>query len=221
MNLLKQYKGQLLITLILFIAILIMPFQDYTERTFSLDDIDYPEDSIGIVKKEGGLLTVPDNAGSITFSSKRYYFKKGTYEVTFDVRSHAEGNTIEIIDPLYVRPDNTAGKTLASSPIPTTGELVRMTFTVDEYTECVQFLVHTQSAAELASFYLMSQHGLYRDPYIYAALLLLASALLFIYRSRRKVRPEVLFLLGFAALWSCLPLSFTWLSAGHDLFFHY
>ena len=172
MNLLKQYKGQLLITLILFIAILIMPFQDYTERTFSLDDIDYPEDSIGIVKKEGGLLTVPDNAGSITFSSKRYYFKKGTYEVTFDVRSHAEGNTIEIIDPLYVRPDNTAGKTLASSPIPTTGELVRMTFTVDEYTECVQFLVHTQSAAELASFYLMSQHGLYRDPYIYAALLL-------------------------------------------------
>ena len=221
MNLLRQYKGQLLITLILFLVILFMPFQDYTERTFPLEEMNYPEDVIGLVQTENGLLCVPDNAGSVTLTSSRYYFKQGTYEITFDVRSHAEGNRVEVVDPLFVQPDNTSGKVLASAPIPTTGELVHLTFTVDEFSQCVQFLVHTESATEYASAYLMSQRGLYRDPYIYGGLLLFASALLFIYRTRRKVRPEVLVLLAFAAVWSCLPLCFTWLLQGHDLFFHY
>lgn len=221
MNLLRQYKGQFLITLILFLAILIMPFQDYTERTFLLDEMNYPEDSIGIVQSADGLMTVPDNAGSITLNSNRYYLKRGTYEVTFDVRAQAEGNTVEVCDPLYIQPDNTAGKTLALASVPTTGEMIRLTFSVEDYLECIEFRVHTESAAEFASIYLMSQRNLYLDPYIYAGLLLLASALLLIYRTRRKVRPEVLVLLAFAALWSCLPLCFTWLSNGHDLFFHY
>lgn len=221
MNFLRQYKGQFLITLILFLVILIMPFQDYTERTFLLDEMNYPEDSIGIVQSADGLMTVPDNAGSITLNSNRYYLKRGTYEVTFDVRAQAEGNTVEVCDPLYIQPDNTAGKTLALASVPTTGEMIRLTFSVEDYLECIEFRVHTESAAEFASIYLMSQRNLYLDPYIYAGLLLLASALLLIYRTRRKVRPEVLVLLTFAALWSCLPLCFTWLSNGHDLFFHY
>ena len=221
MNLLRQYKGQLLITLILFLVILLMPFQDYTERTFTLEEMNYPEDVIGLVKTENGLLCIPDHAGSVTLTSNRYYFKKGTYNITFDVRSHGEGNRIEVVDPLFIQPDNTSGKVLTSAPIPTTGELVHLTFSIDEYVQCVQFLVHTESATEYASAYLMSQYGLYRDPYIYAGLLLLASAALFVYRTRRRVRPEVLVLLAFAALWSCLPLCFTWLLNGHDLFFHY
>lgn len=221
MNFLRQYKGQILITLILFLAILIMPFQDYTERTFLPDEMNYPEESIGIVQSADGLMTVPDNAGSITLNSNRYYLKKGTYEVTFDVRSSAEGNTVEVCDPLYIHPDNTSGKTLSSAPIPATGEMIRLTFSIEDYLECIEFRIHTESAAEFASIYLMSQRNLYLDPYIYAGLLLLASALLFIYRTHRKVRPEVLVLLAFAAIWSCLPLCFTWLPKGHDLFFHY
>ena len=118
MNFLRQYKGQFLITLILFLVILIMPFQDYTERTFLLDEMNYPEDSIGIVQSADGLMTVPDNAGSITLNSNRYYLKRGTYEVTFDVRAQAEGNTVEVCDPLYIQPDNTAGKTLALASVP-------------------------------------------------------------------------------------------------------
>ena len=58
MNLLRQYKGQLLITLILFLVILLMPFQDYTERTFTLEEMNYPEDVIGLVKTENGLLCI-------------------------------------------------------------------------------------------------------------------------------------------------------------------
>ena len=103
MNLLRQYKGQLLITLILFLVILFMPFQDYTERTFPLEEMNYPEDVIGLVQTENGLLCVPDNAGSVTLTSSRYYFKQGTYEITFDVRSHAEGYRVEVVDPLFVQ----------------------------------------------------------------------------------------------------------------------
>lgn len=221
MKFFSQYKGQLFITLFLFLAILAMPFQDYMERTFTTDDMNYPEESIGIVTVSEGLMSVPDNAGSITLNSNHIYLKKGTYEVTFDVRSQTEGNTIDVCDSLLVNPDNTAGIVLASAPIPTNGELVRMSFTIDEYVKGVQFRVHSESPVQFASIYLLSQYGLYRDPWIYAALLLLASGLLLLYRTRRKTRPEVLILLTLAALWTSIPLCFPWLFQGHDMYFHY
>lgn len=221
MKILAQYKGQLLITLFLFLAILAMPFQDYMERTFTTNDMNYPEEAIGIVSVSEGLMSVPDNAGSILLNTNHIYLKKGTYEVTFDVRSQTEGNTIDVCDSLSVNPDNTPGQVLASSPIPVNGELVRMTFTVDDYVKGIQFRVHAKSATQFASIYLLSQYGLYRDPWIYAGLVLLASALLLFFRTRRNIRPEVLTLLGLAALWSSLPLCFPWLFQGHDMYFHY
>lgn len=221
MKLLTQYKGQLLITLLLFLVIWAMPFQDYMERTFTTDDMNYPEESIGIVSVSEGLMSVPDNAGSVMLNTGHIYLKKGTYEATFDVRSQAEGSTIDVCDSLSLNPDNTPGQVLASAPIPANGELVRLTFTVDEYVKGVQFRVHTKNAVQFASIYLLSQYGLYRDPWIYAGLVLLASALLLFYRTRRKIRPEVLTLLGLAALWSSLPLCFPWLFQGHDMYFHY
>ena len=98
MNLIRTCKGQLLLTLVLFLAILAMPFRDYTEREFSAENMNYPEDSIGIVSEEGGLLTVPDGAGHILLNSDDYYFKKGTYQVVFFVSSPAAGNTVEVYD---------------------------------------------------------------------------------------------------------------------------
>ena len=164
MKLLTQYKGQLLITLLLFLVIWAMPFQDYMERTFTTDDMNYPEESIGIVSVSEGLMSVPDNAGSVMLNTGHIYLKKGTYEATFDVRSQAEGSTIDVCDSLSLNPDNTPGQVLASAPIPANGELVRLTFTVDEYVKGVQFRVHTKNAVQFASIYLLSQYGLYRDP---------------------------------------------------------
>lgn len=221
MNLIRTCRGQLLLTLFLFLAILAMPFQDYMEREFSAKDMNYPEDSIGIVSEEGGVLTVPDGAGHIILNSNNLYFKKGTYQVVFFVTSPAEGNTVEIYDSLYLNPDNTSGRILAQADVPAGQESVALTFTVEDYISCVQFRVQTDSALTFTGISMLSQRGLYNDPYICAGLLLLGSGLLLVYRSRRKIRPEILLVLSFAAIWTSLPLCFPWLQMGHDLYFHY
>lgn len=221
MNLIRTCRGQLLLTLFLFLAILAMPFQDYMEREFSAKDMNYPEDSIGIVSEAGGLLTVPDGAGHITLNSNDFFFKKGTYKVVFFVNSPSEGNTVEIYDPLYLNPDNTSGRILAQADVAAGKDSVELTFTVDEYLSCVQFRVQTDSALTFTGISLLSDRGLYNDPYICAGLVLLGSALLLFYRSKRKIRPEILLILSFAAIWSSIPLCFPWIQKGHDLYFHY
>ena len=221
MELIRQYKGQFLITLVLFLVILAMPFQNYTERIFLQDEINISEEDEDLVIIEPDHIAVPGETGSVTLSSNNYYFKKGTYEVVFNLCSQADGTVVEIVDPIHLNPDNTSGKTLASASLPAGEEQLRLSLTIEDYSQCIQFRIHTQSATDFFSIYLLSQGGLYRDPYIYAGLLLLASSLLFIYRMRRKVRPETLILLAFAAMWSCLPLCFTWILKGHDLYFHY
>ena len=60
MNLIRTCKGQLLGTLLLFIAILIMPFQDYTERRLTAADMNYPEASAGIAGETGEDLYIPE-----------------------------------------------------------------------------------------------------------------------------------------------------------------
>ena len=60
MNLIRTCKGQLLLTLFLFLAILAMPFRDYTERDFGTQDMNYSEDFLGIVEEGDGIFTVPD-----------------------------------------------------------------------------------------------------------------------------------------------------------------
>ncbi len=221
MELIRQYKGQLIITLVLFLIILAMPFNDYTERVFLQDEINLSRELKKIVIVEPNHMAVPGDAGPLTLPSNSYYFKKGTYEVVFNLCSQADGTVVEIVDPIYLNPDNTSGKTLASASLPAGEEQLRLSLTIEDYSQCIQFRIHTQSATDFFSIYLLSQAGLYKDPYIYAGLLLLASAILFIYRRRRSVRSETLALLAFAAVWSCLPLCFNWLFRGHDLYFHY
>lgn len=221
MHIIKQYKGQLFFTLILFLAILIMPFQDYTERTFLMDEMNYPEDAIGIVEKADGILTVPEGVGALTLESNSYYFKKGTYEVTFSVPTGTDGSSVEVYAPLHLNTDNTSGQVLASSALPADGTDVKLTFSVTEAADCIQFRIHSAGALEFHSIHLISERGLYCDPFIYAGLLLLASAILLFWRIRRRVHPEALLLLVFAAVWSSIPLFFPWLLKGHDMFFHY
>ena len=221
MNLIRTCKGQLLLTLVLFLAILAMPFRDYTEREFSAENMNYPEDSIGIVSEEGGLLTVPDGAGHILLNSDDYYFKKGTYQVVFFVSSPAAGNTVEVYDPLYLNSDNVSGRVLAQADVAPGEDSVSLSFTVEDYVSCIQFRVQTDSALTFTGIHLLSQRGLYQDPYLYAGLLLLASALLLLYRRRHRIRPEILLLLAFAAVSSTAPMSFPWIQKGHDLYFHY
>lgn len=221
MSQLKQYKGQLLITLFFLMAVLIMPFEDYTERTFLPDVMNYPEEFISIVEEGEDVITVPSYVSNVVLNSDSFYFKKGTYEATFNVAAQAEGSFVEVYDPLYVNPDNTSGRVLASSEIPATGENIRLSFSIDEYVEYIQFRIISNTGVEFRSIYLLSQRGLYCDPYIYAALIVVVSALFFIYRNRKKVRPEVFVLLTFAAVWSSIPLCFPWLQSGHDMYFHY
>lgn len=221
MNQLKAYKGQLFFTAFLLFFILVMPFQDYTERTFPSDEMNYPEEQIGIVRTDNGILTVPEGAGEILLNSDELYFKKGSYETTFHVAAAQAGSTVEIVDPLYVNADNTTGRVLADAEVPSTGEAVKLSFTVEEYAQCIQFRVQSRGPLKFSGIYLLSQRGLYRDPWIYAGLLLLGSAFILAFRRRKKLCPEVLALLGFAALWSCLPILYNWLPKGHDMFFHY
>lgn len=221
MNQIRACRGQLLLTLLLFIAILVMPFQDYTERRLTAEDMNYPEASIGVVSTEGEVLRVPDGAGHLALTSNDYYLKKGTYEVTFSAVSSGEGNTVEVVEPLYLNSDNTSGRILAQAEIRPDENLITLSFTIEDYVSCVQFRVQTDSALEFQGIYLLSEMGLYKDPYIYAGLLLLCSALLFLYRKHRKIRPEILLALSFAALWSSAPLCFPWLLNGHDMYFHY
>lgn len=140
-----------------------------------------------------------------------HYFRHGTYEVTFNVTSSEPGNTVDVYDPLYVNEDNTTGKILASAEVPVDGENIHLAFTIEDYAESIQFRVNCQTPMTFESVYLLSQRGLYQDPYIYAGLVVLASALFFLYRRKHKVRPEPLALLVFAALWGfparLLPLA--------------
>ena len=221
MNLIRSCRGQLLLTLVLFLAIWAMPFQDYTERDFTAEDMNYPEQFIGIVSEDGGLLTIPDGAGHVTLYSNDFYFKKGDYQIAFFASSPAAGNTVEVYDPLYLNPDNTSGRILAQESVPAGQDSVTLEFTVDDYVSCIQFRVQTDSALTFTGIHLLSQRGLYNDPYLYAGLLLLGSALLLLYRSRRKIRPEILLLLSAAAVFTTLPMSFPWIQKGHDLYFHY
>lgn len=103
MNLIRSCRGQLLLTLFLFLAILVMPFQNYMERDFTSADMNYPEESIGVVGTDGGLLSVPDGAGNLMLNSNDFYFKAGTYQVVFFVSSPSAGNTVEVYDPLSER----------------------------------------------------------------------------------------------------------------------
>ena len=41
MNLIRACRGQLILTLLLLAAILVMPFQDYTERRLTAEDMNY------------------------------------------------------------------------------------------------------------------------------------------------------------------------------------
>ena len=74
MNLIRSCRGQLLLTLFLFLAILVMPFQNYMERDFTSADMNYPEESSGFVGTDGGLLSVPDGAGILMLNSNDFYF---------------------------------------------------------------------------------------------------------------------------------------------------
>lgn len=56
---LGKWKTQGLITLILVLLLLLMPFQDYTERTFLMDSMNYPEDLIGTLNTDEGTIQVP------------------------------------------------------------------------------------------------------------------------------------------------------------------
>lgn len=218
---LGKWKTQGLITLVLVLFLLLMPFQDYTERTFLMDSMNYPEDLVGTMNTDGGILTIPAGLGSFTLDTGNHYFRHGTYEVTFNVSSSEAGNTVDVYDPLYVNEDNTTGKILASAEVPVDGGNIHLTFTIEDYAESIDFRVNCETPMTFESVYLLSQRGLYQDPYIYAGLVILASVLFFLYRRRHKVRPEPLFLLVFAALWASLPTCFAWLPSGHDMYFHY
>lgn len=221
MNRIRQFKGQLILTLLFFFMIMAMPFQDRLERNIPQGSLEYEPEIAGFVEHEGNALHVAEHEGDFIFHTEDLYLPKGSYTAEFNLTSPGAGNKAELFDPLYINPDNTTGRVLSSFEIPENTESFSATFSIDEYVQCVQFRIVSASALKFQNLYFTSEQGLFRDPYIYAALLLLGSALLFVCRSRKKVRQEVLILLGFAALWASMPLCFPYLLDGHDLYFHY
>ncbi len=217
----RPYRGQIGLTFILLAAVLVMPFENRTERAFTADCMNYSEDYLGIIEQEEASVSIPGILSHASLTSDSFYFQKGTYTITFSLKAESEGGTVDVYDPLYLNPDNTSGRVLASASVPTDGELIHLPFSVEDHLERIQFRVHAHGALEFYSMYLLSGPGLYRDPYIYAVLILLISALILLARTRRRFRPEALILLGFGAAWACTPLLFPWILDGHDLFFHY
>lgn len=110
---------------------------------------------------------------------------------------------------------------LNEAPVEPGQEEVTLSFTLDDSLTCVQFRVLAENPLTFRGIYLLSERGIYRDPLILAALILLASCLLLLYRARRSIRPEILITLAFASVWSSMPLTLPWLLNGHDMFFHY
>lgn len=221
MKQLLKFRGQLFFTLVLLVMILAAPFTDYVERNFTCEEMNYPEDAIGIVTVENETLTIPGGAGSVPLTSDGHYLKKGTYHLTFAVTADADGSTVQVYDPLYLNSDNTSGRVLNEAPVEPGQEEVTLSFTLDDSLTCVQFRVLAENPLTFRGIYLLSERGIYRDPLILAALILLASCLLLLYRARRSIRPEILITLAFASVWSSMPLTLPWLLNGHDMFFHY
>ncbi|MEI3521297.1 MAG: hypothetical protein V8Q40_09700 [Anaerosacchariphilus sp.] len=221
MKQLLKFRGQLFFTLVLLVMILAAPFTDYVERNFTCEEMNYPEDVIGIVTVENETLTIPGGAGSVPLTSDGHYLKKGTYHLTFAVTADADGSTVQVYDPLYLNSDNTSGRVLNEAPVEPGQEEVTLSFTLDGSLTCVQFRVLAENPLTFRGIYLLSERGIYRDPLILAALILLASCLLLLYRTRRSIRPEILITLAFASVWSSMPLTLPWLLNGHDMFFHY
>ena len=141
MKQLLKFRGQLFFTLVLLVMILAAPFTDYVERNFTCEEMNYPEDVIGIVTVENETLTIPGGAGSVPLTSDGHYLKKGTYHLTFAVTADADGSTVQVYDPLYLNSDNTSGRVLNEAPVEPGQEEVTLSFTLDGSLTCVQFRV--------------------------------------------------------------------------------
>lgn len=216
-----QYKGQLFCTLVLFLVVLAMPFQDYLEQTLSPEALHSLDGDSSLIEYTEESLTVPETAGSLTLESGAYGLKKGSYLVVFNLLAHEEGGTVEIRDPFFVNPDGSSGRLLSSADIPVTEESIRLKLTIEEPRASVQFRINSKGALNFSSIYLLSEKGLFSDPYVYACLLLLASALLLLFRTRLQLQRETLVILGFTALWSSLPLFLPMLPVGERLPLYY
>ena len=221
MKLFRQYKGQLCCTLILFLAVLVMPFQDYTEQTFLSDAMHVTEGDSSLIEYTEDSLIISPNAAPLTLESGSYNLKKGTYLVVFHLLSQQEGSTVEICDPRPSAPGASAGKTLAFAEVPTTEESIRLNLTIEEPLAPVQFCIRSNGALTFSSVYLLSEKHLFQDPYLYAFLLLFASALLLLFRVKRQPKAEVLMILGLTILWSSLPLFLPMLLIGEKLPLYY
>ena len=71
---LGKWKTQGLITLIFVLLLLLMPFQDYTERTFLMDSMNYPEDLIGTLNTDEGTIQVPVRSGLLCAGHRQSLF---------------------------------------------------------------------------------------------------------------------------------------------------
>lgn len=89
MNIVRQYKGQLILTVLLCAALLLAPFSSSLDYT----------------------LEEPCS----TISAKTHYLRKGSYAVTVTA---PEGTLVRILDPTHLNTDNTAGLVLAEGTLP-------------------------------------------------------------------------------------------------------
>ena len=69
MHRLKPFKEQLLFTLFLCAAILVMPFQDYTERALTAEMFHYSNSYSDCVTNADGTLTIQEHPEGILFDS--------------------------------------------------------------------------------------------------------------------------------------------------------
>lgn len=200
MRFIKNCKGQLLVTVLLLFLLFAAPFSPYEEQHF-----------------DSAKINVDGSTASITS-----FFPKGAYEVQILLSEEASGLTAQVALPRYLNPDNTSGKVLETKQFPYALSQLTFSFSVEstsqEMTIAVQNLPEHVTLSDITC---RSVEPLYRDPLLFAGILLLGSALLLLYRRTHTFSAGTFFLLTFAACFASLPMAAEWLRGGHDTFFHY
>lgn len=234
----KPFKGQLLLTLILLLAVGIYPFEDHYRRTFTAADTYLVGDAENYVTEIYGdeedetlrtALVVEEGQEfqGVLAETEPVTLQKGTYQVQVVALAGGPGSSLEVYANDWQNGDNTAGRTLESMELSTEGEMTTFTFAIEESMENVQFRLSYggEGAFNFSNLLVTSTDPLYNDIPVLLCLISLVSLGIFIWRvTGHRLSSEdgraVGILLAAVGL-ACLPLTFDYLLNGHDLYYQF
>lgn len=231
-NWVKKYKGQLILTVLLVLLVLVAPFDTYYQREVGAEELEVPseaEETAVVTEDEEPALVIEGCTGytGSVAQTEEITLQKGSYRLQVVGLSESGENRIEVWSTRCLNGDNSEGRLLADASLEPGGEMTELAFQAEASLEEVQFRIvyGGTGSMNVSSLYLVSQQRMYRDPVILAGLVVLASLLIFLYRIR-KGDPDgtgktAFLVLGAAVIISSLPLTFQYVLDGNDLYYQF